>query len=91
MHREDDTILSQLEELAGRVGIKIRYEPLKIDGSIHMGGFCRIKGEDFLIVNNKATQKEKIYLLIDALKRCDMSDIYVMPSLRKILDIPDDQ
>ena len=88
---EEDVTLSQLEELARRIGIKIRYESLKIDASVHMGGFCRIKEEDFLIVNSKATTREKIHMLIDALKRYDLSDIHVMPSLRKILDILDDQ
>lgn len=88
---DDSTTLIQLEELAVRLGMTIRYEPLKIDGSVHMGGFCRIKGEDFLIINKKATPREKIHILIDALKRCDLSEIYVRPSLREILDNQDNQ
>lgn len=88
---DDNTTLSQLEELAVRLGMNIRYEPLKIDGSVHMGGYCRIKGEDFLIINKKATPLEKVHILIDALKRRNLSEIYVMPSLREILDNQDDQ
>jgi hypothetical protein len=88
---DDNTTLIQLEELAVRLGMKIRYEPLKIDGSVHMGGFCRIKGEDFVIINKKATPIEKIHILIEALKRRDLSAIYVRPSLRQILDNQDDQ
>lgn len=88
---DDSTTLIQLEELAVRLGMTIRYEPLKIDGSVHMGGFCRIKGEDFLIINKKATPREKIHILIDSLKRRDLSEIYVRPSLREILDHPDNQ
>ena len=88
---DDNTTLSQLEELAGRLGITIRYESLKIDGSGHMGGFCRINGEDFLIVSRKATPREKIYILVDTLKRRDMTEIYIVPSLREILDAANGQ
>jgi hypothetical protein len=80
---DDDTILIQLEELAVRLGMTVRY--------VHMGGFCRIKGKDFLIINKKATPREKIYIFIDALKRRDLSEIYVRPSLRQILDNQNDQ
>ncbi|MCU0581960.1 MAG: hypothetical protein MUF26_05855 [Syntrophales bacterium] len=88
---DDSKTLSQLEELAARLGINIRYESLKIGGAVHLGGFCRIKGEDFLIINKKATSMEKIHFLIDALKRRDLSEIYIIPSLRKILDNQDVQ
>lgn len=87
----DKTTLRHLEDLALRLGINIRYEPLKTDGPVHMGGFCRIKGQDFLIINRKATPLEKTHILIDALKRRDLSGIYIMPSLRKILEHQDDQ
>ena len=84
---DDNTTLSQLEELAQRIGITVRYEPLKIEGLVHTGGFCRVHGKDFVIINKKATGKEKMHILIDALKRHDLNQIFVLPSLRKILDV----
>ena len=84
---DDNATLSQLEELAQRIGITVRYEPLKIEGFIHTGGFCRVHGKDFVIINKKATGREKMHILIDALKRHDLSQIFVLPSLRKILDV----
>jgi hypothetical protein len=83
---DDKAILNQLEELAQRVGITVRYEPLKIEGFIHTGGFCRIKGKDFVIINKKAAGRERMHILIDSLKRYDLSQIYILPSLREILD-----
>ncbi len=82
----DVTTLNQLEELAFRLGMTIRYEPLKIEGSVYLGGFCRVKGQDFVIVNKKATTQERIHVLVDALKRCNLSEIYLLPSLRKLLE-----
>jgi hypothetical protein len=83
---DDVTTLNQLEELVVRLGMTIRYEPLKIDGSLYLGGFCRVKGQDFVIVNKKATTQERIHVLADALKRRELSEIYILPSLRKLLD-----
>lgn len=83
---DDVATLNQLEELAGRLGMTIRYEPLKIDGSGNMGGFCRIKGQDFVIVNKKATTQERIHVLADVLKRRELGEIYILPSLRKLLE-----
>jgi len=86
---DDYKTLIELEELAERLEIIIRYEPLHIDGSTHIGGFCRIKDRDFVIINKKATPREKIHILIDALKRRDLAEIYILPSLREILDKTD--
>jgi hypothetical protein len=83
---DEVTTLNQLEELVVRLGMTIRYEPLKIDGSLYLGGFCRVKGQDFVIVNKKATTQERIHVLADALKRRELSEIYILPSLRKLLD-----
>ncbi len=88
---DDNTILIQLEELADRLGIKIRYEPLPLDVSVHLGGFCRIKGEDFVIINKRATVREKIHVLVNALKQRDLSEIYIVPSLRKLWDYQGEQ
>ena len=87
---DDGNTLSQLEDLAARLGILIWYEPLNIEGSVHMGGFCRVKGQDCVIIDKKATTREKIHIFLDALKRSDLSDVYILPSLREILDKTDE-
>jgi hypothetical protein len=82
--------LNQMEELAQRLGMIVRYEPLKIDGFFHNGGFCRANGQDFVIINRKASGLDKIHILTDALKRRDLSGIYILPSLREIVDVGND-
>jgi hypothetical protein len=88
---DDNTTLNQLEALARRLGITIRYEPLMVEGSIHTGGYCRIKGQDVVIINKNSTTREKMSILIDGLKRHDLSQIYILPSLRELLDVADGQ
>ncbi|MEW6332651.1 MAG: hypothetical protein AB1558_00110 [Thermodesulfobacteriota bacterium] len=84
---DDHATLSQLEELAQRLGITVRYEALRGEGGPHPGGFCRIHGRDVVIINKKATGLEKIHILTDTLKRYDLSQIYVLPHLRERLDV----
>ena len=85
---DEKTLLGELEALAGRLGITVRYESLKMDGSsIHTGGYCRIKGQDYVIIHKKAATQDKIHVLTDALKRYDLRDIYLLPSVRKVLDV----
>ena len=88
---DDTATLIQLEELAQRLGITVRYEALKSDGSLHPGGFCRVHGQDVVIINKKATGREKIHIIVDALKRYDLSRIYILPSLRELLDVKNGQ
>ena len=83
---DDNTTLNQLEALTLKLGITILYEPLDIDGSVHIGGFCRVKGQDFVIIDKNATPREKIHILVDALKRRDLAEVFILPSLREILD-----
>lgn len=82
---DEKNVLIELETLAERLGITVRYEPLKIEGSQHTGGSCRVKGQEFVIIHKKASTRDKIHVLAEALKRHDLHHLYLLPSLRKIL------
>ncbi len=85
---DEDTIIEQLEELIKRFGIQIRYESVKQDeDSINVvGGVCLLKGEYVLIINSKATIRDKIRAFGIALKHFDHENIYMLPALRELLD-----
>ena len=86
---EERETLNQLEVLAERLGITVRHETLKGEASAHAGVFCRIHGKDVIFLNKKAPEMEKRFLLQKTLKRYDLSGIYILPSLRTLLDLPD--
>jgi hypothetical protein len=85
---DENTIIEQLEELAERFGVKIRYEAIKEDeDSIHVvGGLCLLRGEYVLIINSRATVKDRVQTLATALKHFDLDQIYIWPVLRELLD-----
>jgi len=84
MHNE--VILIYLEELAEKLEILVRDENINIEESSSSGGLCRVEGKNVIILNSKATVKEKIQVMITALQPFDLSNIYVKPVIRELLD-----
>ncbi len=83
---DENTVLGQLEELAESLDIQVRHEPIKKEGVFYPGGFCRLEGKDILILNPKATTRDKIQTLARAVNRFDLSQVYVRPGLREFLE-----
>jgi len=85
---DENTIIEQLEELIERFGVQIRHEFIKQDeDSINIvGGLCLLKGEYVLIINSKASIRDKIRALGMALKQFDHEKIYMRPVLRELLE-----
>jgi hypothetical protein len=85
---DEEAIIDQLEELAREFGIQIRYEAIKQDEESKQvaGGLCLLKGEYILIINSKATAKDRIRTLAEALRHFDLDQIYIRPVLRELLD-----
>jgi hypothetical protein len=91
---DEGAIIIQLEELAKKFGVQIRYEDIKQDENLTFvaGGLCLFRGEYVLIINPKASVKDKIRTLAVALKHFDLDQIYIRPVIREILDrIPEQE
>ena len=82
----DEYLLNQLEELAGRLEIAVRYENLNAEESTGAGGLCRLKGKYVLIIHSQAMVKEKVRILTEALKQFPINDLYVKPIIRRLLE-----
>ncbi len=83
---DENTLLGQLEELAHSLGIEVRSEPIKKAGSFSPGGLCQLKGEYLVILNSTATKEDKIETLAKAVTRFDLTQVYLRPGLRELLD-----
>jgi len=85
---DDYTTLMQLEELADKLGVPIRYDNIKPDEeeSVISGGLCRVKGDLVIIINSKIATKNKIQALVEALKHFDLDGVYIRPALRELLE-----
>ncbi len=87
---DENALLRQLEELAESLKVQVRYESFKGEGSFSTGGLCKLKGEYLLIINSKASVREKAEAIAGALKGFDLSQVYLRPGLREFLDTLDE-
>jgi hypothetical protein len=83
---KDELLLSQLEDLAHKLGIAIRHFKFIRDESSGRGGLCRLRGEYVLFIDSLATTKEKIWVTLEALKQFDLGDIETDPLIRDLLN-----
>jgi hypothetical protein len=85
---DEGAIIVQLEELAEKFGVQIRYEAIKQEEDLTfvVGGLCLFKGEYVLIINPKASVRDKLRTLAVALKHFDLDQVYIRPVIREILD-----
>lgn len=74
-------LLAELEEIAGKLDIKLRYEATKA-----VGGLCTVDGEKLFILDRKSSKEYKLLMLARTVKEFDLSDIYISPKLREFLD-----
>jgi hypothetical protein len=82
----EEKILSQLEELANTLEIKVRYEQIKKEGTFFPGGLCKLKGENILIINSNAGIEDKINAIAKAVADFDLTDVHMRPALRELLE-----
>ena len=88
MTMDDLIIMGQLEALAVTFGLQIRYEPIRIDDDLPnvLGGVCRLKGDNVIILNSNATLRDKINTLAGAVKNFDLDRVYILPVIRELLE-----
>jgi hypothetical protein len=83
---QDEYLLDQLEALAQRLGIPVRYETLSGEEASGAGGLCRVKGRPMVIIHIQAPLEVKVRILADSLKRFPLDDLYVKPAIREFLE-----
>lgn len=79
-------MLGHLEGLADRMGIRIRTERMPEEEIPLAGGLCRIEGRFVILLNAKTSRREKIRIVAAALNHFDLSEIYILPVVREILN-----
>ncbi len=85
---DDHIALDQLEALAWSLGVEVRYERIPQDDVAIAGGLCRLKGKSVIVIDARASAKERIRTLVQALKPFDLTDVYIRPALRELLEKP---
>ncbi|KXK56577.1 MAG: hypothetical protein UZ05_CHB002000116 [Chlorobi bacterium OLB5] len=74
-------MLTELEEVADKLGYKVRYEK----GNF-AGGYCVLKESRLLVVNSRNEIERRIIIVSKSLKEIGIDDIYVKPNIRELIE-----
>jgi hypothetical protein len=81
----DAFLLQELESLAARLEIDVRYESLADDElTIHSGG-CKVLDRKLIIIDKNQPIAERAYLLARELSRYELEDFYLLPRVREFI------
>ncbi len=72
-------ILAELTRIACKIGIKIIEDKL-----LKKGGYCRVFKTKYIIMDKRISEEDKLKILITALKRNDLENIYLTPKIREL-------
>lgn len=74
-------MLAELEEVADRLGFKIRYEKGNFEG-----GYCILRESRLLVVNSRNEIERRIIIVAKSLKQIGIDDVFVKPNVREIIE-----
>ncbi|HIE05568.1 MAG TPA: hypothetical protein EYP58_02075 [bacterium (Candidatus Stahlbacteria)] len=74
-------ILKELREIAEGLSVSIIFD--RLNGQ---GGYCRLRDQHYIIINNSLSIERKIEMLIDCLGQFPLDQIYIKPRIREIIE-----
>jgi len=81
----DSFLLQEMESLAARLEIDVRYESLADDElTIHSGG-CKVLDRKLIIIDKNQPIAERALLLARELSRYELEDFYLLPRVREFI------
>jgi hypothetical protein len=85
--RRDEALCEELKELATRLGVEVREEPLLREVGYHVhSGACRVHGRELIIIERGLTASERIDVLVRGLVEHDFETHYLSPALRHLIE-----
>jgi len=76
-----DQLLKELEELAERCSISLRFEKGDFDG-----GFCVLKAERIIVINKRLAVQKRTSVLAQALAEVGIEEVYLKPAVREFIE-----
>ena len=78
--------IQDLKEAAGKLSIKIEVANLNDQEFAIQSGYCKLNGEDLIILDKNLPDEEHVLVILNTLKKFNLDDIYVADWIREITD-----
>ena len=85
---DEAMLLYALEELISDLGVEIRRDTLvdADDGFELRSGSCTVRGRMLLVLDRRLPPARRLEIYVDVLNDMDLSDRYLPPRIREILE-----
>ena len=81
-----EQLYQELINLAERLQITVSEQNLKMSGFKVQSGLCKVKGQNLFIMDKHKSIHKKIDILASQLAKFPHEDLYVMPTIRELLE-----
>ena len=81
------SLLQQLEDLAARLEIEVRYENLADDELSVQSGGCKILGRHLIFLDPRCSLGARARILARELSKCNLEEVYLLPRLREFISL----
>jgi len=78
--------IQDLKEAAEKLSIKIEVANLNDQEFAIQSGYCKLNGEDLIILDKNLPDEEHILAILNTLKKFNLDDIYVADWIRERID-----
>ena len=75
-----------LKEAAGKLSIKIEVANLNDQEFAIQSGYCKLNGEDLIILDKNLPDEEHLLVILNTLKKFNLDNIYVADWIREKID-----
>ena len=78
--------IQDLKEAAGKLSIKIEVANLNDQEFAIQSGYCKLNGEDLIILDKNLPDEEHVLVILNTLKKFNLDEIYVADWIRERID-----
>ena len=75
--------IQDLKEAAGKLSIKIEVANLNDQEFAIQSGYCKLNGEDLIILDKNLPDEEHLLVILNTLKKFNLDNIYVADWIRE--------
>jgi len=84
--QNSESRIQDLKEVAEKLSIKIEVANLNDQEFAIQSGYCKLNGEDLIILDKNLPDEEHLLVILNTLKKFDLDNIYVADWIREKID-----
>ena len=83
---DDQALFIELKGLLEKVGLELKEQSLDSDDGKAQSGQVRIRERKIFYLDDALPLRDKVRVLVSALKKIDLSGVYLSPYLREMIE-----